>query len=81
MYFLKQCPKCHGDLVTDSDQYGDFLSCMQCGLCQDVQADQKGSTVIGMAPSVSSVAAVLSREGYRTSVPQPASRRLAVSAH
>ena len=39
MYLLKQCPKCNGDLVTDRDQYGDFVSCLQCGLCRDIQVE------------------------------------------
>lgn len=30
-YWLKQCPKCHGDLREESDIYGKYISCMQCG--------------------------------------------------
>ncbi len=48
MYFLKQCPKCSGDLITDSDQYGDFISCLQCGLCKDIQAGTSGSPVVDL---------------------------------
>jgi hypothetical protein len=36
MFLLKQCPRCSGDLVTGSDQYGEYVSCMQCGFCKDV---------------------------------------------
>ena len=57
MYFLKQCPKCSGDLITDSDQYGDFISCLQCGLCKDIQSGASGPLVVelgfGRFPTVS----------------------------
>jgi len=26
------CPKCRGNLLIDSDGYGKFLHCLQCGL-------------------------------------------------
>ena len=28
---FKACPKCHGDLIDGSDQYGSYRSCIQCG--------------------------------------------------
>ena len=31
MYWIKQCTKCGGDLASNSDQYGPYVSCMQCG--------------------------------------------------
>ena len=31
MFWFKSCSKCHGDLYRDSDLYGTFISCMQCG--------------------------------------------------
>ena len=31
MMWLKACPRCHGDLYLDSDYYGHFLGCIQCG--------------------------------------------------
>jgi ssDNA-binding Zn-finger/Zn-ribbon topoisomerase 1 len=30
-YWLKECPKCHGDLRKESDIYGEFIACLQCG--------------------------------------------------
>ena len=36
MFYLKTCPKCKGDLYTDSDRYGWFISCLNCGYCCDV---------------------------------------------
>ena len=36
MFFFKACPKCHGDLYLDSDGYGTFVECLQCGLLRDL---------------------------------------------
>jgi hypothetical protein len=30
MFWLKACPKCHGDLYHSKDAYGSFIACMQC---------------------------------------------------
>jgi len=30
-YWLKECPKCHGDLREESDIYGELIACLQCG--------------------------------------------------
>jgi hypothetical protein len=81
MYFLKQCPRCNGDLAAGSDQYGDYVSCLQCGLCEDVSIGASGSPTIDPKPVNPSVAAVLSRDGYRINALQPASGRLPVGAH
>lgn len=31
MIWLKGCPRCGGDLVQESDTYGPYASCIQCG--------------------------------------------------
>ena len=31
MFWLKNCPRCHGDLFQERDQYGWYVSCLQCG--------------------------------------------------
>jgi hypothetical protein len=31
MLWRKCCPRCRGDLVLDSDFYGPYVSCIQCG--------------------------------------------------
>jgi hypothetical protein len=31
MMWLKGCPRCHGDLVLESDYYGQYATCLQCG--------------------------------------------------
>ena len=35
MMWLKSCPRCRGDLILDSDYYGHFVSCVQCGASLD----------------------------------------------
>jgi hypothetical protein len=36
MFWLKKCPRCAGDLYEEADQYGGYVTCMQCGFCKDV---------------------------------------------
>ena len=36
MINLKACPKCHGDLSLQKDQYGRYLSCLQCGYLKEL---------------------------------------------
>jgi DNA-directed RNA polymerase subunit RPC12/RpoP len=31
MILLKSCPRCSGDIIPRSDQYGEELVCLQCG--------------------------------------------------
>jgi hypothetical protein len=31
MWKLKSCPKCSGDLFRRADEYGEYVSCLQCG--------------------------------------------------
>ena len=30
-YWFKECPRCRGDLREESDIYGRYISCVQCG--------------------------------------------------
>ena len=30
MFYLKSCPKCHGDVYISTDIFGPYTSCMQC---------------------------------------------------
>ena len=30
-YWFKECPRCGGDLHEESDIYGRYVSCVQCG--------------------------------------------------
>ena len=34
--FLKQCPRCKGDVGIVSDQYGRYVHCLQCGYMKDI---------------------------------------------
>ena len=34
--FLKQCPRCRGDIHVSSDIYGDYQECLHCGYMGDV---------------------------------------------
>jgi len=36
MMYLRECPKCHGDLNAGEDIHGKYVSCMQCGYLKDV---------------------------------------------
>ena len=38
--YLKQCPRCSGDLATNQDHYGNYLHCLQCGYMADVEQRQ-----------------------------------------
>jgi hypothetical protein len=31
MFWFKSCSRCGGDLSEDLDQYGRYISCVQCG--------------------------------------------------
>ena len=35
--YLKQCPRCVGDITTGSDHYGKYIHCMQCGYMADIE--------------------------------------------
>ena len=30
MFWLKACPRCHGDLYREKDVFGSYVSCLQC---------------------------------------------------
>jgi uncharacterized protein YbaR (Trm112 family) len=62
MYWLKQCPKCKGDLVSDHDQYGDYISCLQCGMCRDIVAAPPSSPIAHSNPVQLSAGEALSSE-------------------
>ena len=36
MIYFKECPKCHGDLLVKEDNYGQYISCIQCGFMRDL---------------------------------------------
>jgi DNA-directed RNA polymerase subunit RPC12/RpoP len=42
--YLKACPRCHGDIALDDDQYGRYMECLQCGFLIRSKAEDKPST-------------------------------------
>lgn len=81
MYWLKQCTKCGGDLASNSDQYGPYVSCMQCGQCQDMEIKEAGSLAIPRKSVQPLAAAVLGRDGCLTNIRRSSpSRRSAATA-
>lgn len=45
MVDYRACPKCRGDMHTRRDTFGDFKECIQCGLMQDLELEQKSDTL------------------------------------
>ncbi len=50
MFWFKRCPRCSGDLFEDRDQYGPFVTCMQCGLNKDIPDEFAGPLDISLEP-------------------------------
>jgi hypothetical protein len=40
MFILKACPRCHGDLIGESDVPGDYMSCLACGHLLTAEEEQ-----------------------------------------
>jgi DNA-directed RNA polymerase subunit RPC12/RpoP len=39
--YLKACPRCHGDIALDDDQYGRYMECLQCGFLIRSKAEEE----------------------------------------
>ncbi len=50
MFWFKLCPRCSGDLFEDRDQYGMFITCLQCGFNRDTSNLEGGVLVISAEP-------------------------------
>ncbi len=50
MFWFKGCPRCNGDLYRDRDQYGDFVTCAQCGFSKDLPQSTTGLLMITADP-------------------------------
>ena len=54
MMYLRECPKCNGDLNAEEDIHGKFVSCMQCGYLKDAPSEDShplaGKTFVIDAP-------------------------------
>ena len=47
--WLKQCPRCRGDLYLEQDAYDKYLACLQCG--RTVRLDEKSGPVLAKPAS------------------------------
>ncbi len=52
MFWFKRCPRCSGDLYEDNDQYGQFITCVQCGFSKDVHSKLEGPLDVTMDPVI-----------------------------
>lgn len=41
MLDLRDCPRCHGDVRTNRDVYGEYRECLQCGYMVDIEVRQR----------------------------------------
>ena len=46
---LKGCPRCRGDVFYDSDYYGVYKQCIQCGYLEDVDTSREQVAVAAVA--------------------------------
>lgn len=51
MFWLKSCPHCTGDLLEAKDQYGRYVTCIQCGFSKDVPAGNQRNFVLTTDPT------------------------------
>lgn len=56
MLDLRSCPRCKGDMHVESDMYGKYRQCWQCGFLQDVSqevasAKTKRRELVGAVPA------------------------------
>ncbi len=42
MLTFKACPRCHGDVDTRRDHYGEYTECLQCGRTVDAPVVSRG---------------------------------------
>lgn len=51
MMYFRSCPRCSGDMALESDRYGVYRSCVQCGCVRDL-ADERGHQIPAYQPSL-----------------------------
>jgi DNA-directed RNA polymerase subunit M/transcription elongation factor TFIIS len=44
---LKACPECKGDMYLDSDAYGTYWKCLQCGRLFELEARRTATSETG----------------------------------
>ena len=50
MFWFKWCPRYSGDLYSDHDQYGRYITCAQCGFSKDLSQNREERVVITAEP-------------------------------
>ena len=58
MFYLKACPRCHGDVYLRSDLDGWYLCCIQCAYIEDAEDPQSRPRAKRAAPAPMEAAAV-----------------------
>jgi len=48
-YWLRECRRCHGDLREELDQFGPYVSCVQCGY---IVKTEEESLILPSRPSL-----------------------------
>ena len=51
MFWLKGCPHCKGDLLEANDQYGRYVTCIQCSFSKDVPTGDQRTFVLTAEPT------------------------------
>ena len=46
MLYMKACPRCHGDVKLDRDNYGVYAKCLQCGFNRDFTIKRRNMPVM-----------------------------------
>ena len=53
MVYFKACPRCEGDVILNSDMYGWYRECIQCGYETDAEdAPEPASTLYSLEEGV-----------------------------
>ena len=50
MFWFKRCPRCSGDLFEETDQFGAFVTCLQCGFSKDIHEQLVDPGVVSLEP-------------------------------
>ena len=82
MYWLKNCPRCTGDLGDATDIYGGYIACLNCGhhLTEKEEAELRGREPPAEVPVLAAPGAGVLREGNPQGVVPPRHKGRAVPA-
>ena len=50
MFWFKRCPRCSGDLFEETDQFGIFVTCLQCGFSKELHEQMVDPAAFSMEP-------------------------------